>query len=262
MNESSVATEKQRDQADSLHYRTWSAPINRSCNTNCSLGCSINRYYDPSTDQFLSIDPAVSVTNQPYIFVNDDSLNSSDPLGLKLAGGKGKTANVTTSTSDGRKITTITTTSSKGVTVSISVAPYTVPVGMGVTATISATVTISEPKPQSAPSLNLSSDGSVGVNANGVQANILGSGGSPPFTLSGGYTSPSGVQHVGGDTVTTNVSVTFSYSSSGSPFPWAQIGGAISAVGTGMVLLTQSVVQECEEDPQLCIAIAAAGAAA
>jgi hypothetical protein len=42
----------------------------------------VNRYYDPSTDQFLSIDPAVATTDQPYVFTNDNSLNTEDPLGL------------------------------------------------------------------------------------------------------------------------------------------------------------------------------------
>jgi RHS repeat-associated protein len=42
----------------------------------------VNRYYDPSTDQFLSIDPKVAQTDQPYVFTNDNSLNATDPLGL------------------------------------------------------------------------------------------------------------------------------------------------------------------------------------
>jgi hypothetical protein len=175
----------------------------------------INRYYDPTSDQFLSIDPDVAETGQPYVFTNDDPLNSEDPLGLKLTGANGQTATVMTSSNDGRKTTTITTTSSKGVTVSISVAPVTVVVMVGVTAIISARATISESKPQSAPSLNVSSDGSVSVNAGGVDASVTGSGGSPAFTLSGGFTSPSTVLHVGGDKVTTNVSVTFNYQSGG-----------------------------------------------
>ena len=41
------------------------------------LTCSINRYYDPSTDQFLSVDPDVQQTDQPYVFTNDDPLNST-----------------------------------------------------------------------------------------------------------------------------------------------------------------------------------------
>jgi hypothetical protein len=41
----------------------------------------INRYYDPSTDQFISVDPDVGATDQPYIFAGDDPINSEDPLG-------------------------------------------------------------------------------------------------------------------------------------------------------------------------------------
>jgi RHS repeat-associated protein len=47
----------------------------------------INRYYDPSTDQFLSIDPDVATTDQPYLFTNDDPLNAEDPLGLQGSAG-------------------------------------------------------------------------------------------------------------------------------------------------------------------------------
>jgi RHS repeat-associated protein len=42
----------------------------------------INRYYDPTTDQFLSVDPDVATTDQPYVFTDDDPLNAEDPLGL------------------------------------------------------------------------------------------------------------------------------------------------------------------------------------
>jgi RHS repeat-associated protein len=45
----------------------------------------VNRYYDPTTDQFLSIDTAVAETDQPYIYSGDDPLNSTDPLGLSPA---------------------------------------------------------------------------------------------------------------------------------------------------------------------------------
>ncbi len=43
----------------------------------------LNRYYDPSTDSFISVDPDVQETDQPYVFVNDNPLNATDPLGLK-----------------------------------------------------------------------------------------------------------------------------------------------------------------------------------
>ncbi len=43
----------------------------------------VGRYYDPSTDQFLSVDPDVMETGQPYAFTGDDPLNATDPLGLR-----------------------------------------------------------------------------------------------------------------------------------------------------------------------------------
>jgi hypothetical protein len=43
----------------------------------------VGRYYDPSTDQFLSIDPDVAETGEPYAFTDDDPLNATDPLGLR-----------------------------------------------------------------------------------------------------------------------------------------------------------------------------------
>jgi RHS repeat-associated protein len=52
-----------------------------SYNDSTGLIYLINRYYDPATDQFLSIDPDVATTDQPYVFTNDNPLNSTDPLG-------------------------------------------------------------------------------------------------------------------------------------------------------------------------------------
>jgi hypothetical protein len=45
--------------------------------------CSINRYYDPSTNQFLSVDPKVQETNEAYVFAAGNPFNLTDPLGLK-----------------------------------------------------------------------------------------------------------------------------------------------------------------------------------
>ncbi len=42
----------------------------------------VNRYYDPATDQFISVDPLVATTGQPYAFVDGNPLNETDPLGL------------------------------------------------------------------------------------------------------------------------------------------------------------------------------------
>jgi len=39
------------------------------------------RYYDPATSQFLTKDPLVSVTGQPYAYATDNPLNNTDPTG-------------------------------------------------------------------------------------------------------------------------------------------------------------------------------------
>jgi hypothetical protein len=46
----------------------------------------VGRYYDPSTDQFLSVDPLVGGTGQPYVFAGDNPINASDPSGLSSVG--------------------------------------------------------------------------------------------------------------------------------------------------------------------------------
>jgi RHS repeat-associated protein len=42
----------------------------------------VNRYYDPGTGQFLSEDPAVSQTGQPYAYAGGNPVNATDPNGL------------------------------------------------------------------------------------------------------------------------------------------------------------------------------------
>ncbi len=42
----------------------------------------VGRYYDPATGQFLSVDPLVESTQQPYQYSNDDPVNLKDPTGL------------------------------------------------------------------------------------------------------------------------------------------------------------------------------------
>jgi RHS repeat-associated protein len=44
------------------------------------------RWYDPITGQFVSVDPLVAVTGQPYEYAGDDSVNASDPSGLITVG--------------------------------------------------------------------------------------------------------------------------------------------------------------------------------
>ena len=39
------------------------------------------RYYDPTTGQFLSVDPDVAETDQPFAYADDDPVNEADPTG-------------------------------------------------------------------------------------------------------------------------------------------------------------------------------------
>jgi RHS repeat-associated protein len=40
-----------------------------------------NRIYDPATAQFITVDPMLVSTNEPYVYASDDPLNQSDPSG-------------------------------------------------------------------------------------------------------------------------------------------------------------------------------------
>jgi RHS repeat-associated protein len=41
----------------------------------------VNRYYDPATEQFLSVDPYLAETGEPYTYTNGDPVNETDPDG-------------------------------------------------------------------------------------------------------------------------------------------------------------------------------------
>ena len=50
------------------------------------------RTYDPATSQFLSVDPAVSLSQEPYAYAGDNPVNREDAVGLQwipVAGGAG-----------------------------------------------------------------------------------------------------------------------------------------------------------------------------
>jgi RHS repeat-associated protein len=44
----------------------------------------VNRYYDPATGQFTSIDPEVRQTLQPYAYTTGDPVTETDPTGLAV----------------------------------------------------------------------------------------------------------------------------------------------------------------------------------
>lgn len=46
------------------------------------LGDSVNRYYDPTTAQFVSVDPGSVVSGSDYGYVDDNPINKIDPSGL------------------------------------------------------------------------------------------------------------------------------------------------------------------------------------
>jgi uncharacterized protein RhaS with RHS repeats len=46
----------------------------------------VDRYYDPDTGQFLTVDPDVGETGQPYAYAGGDPANGSDPTGASFWG--------------------------------------------------------------------------------------------------------------------------------------------------------------------------------
>ena len=46
----------------------------------------VGRYYDPTTGQFLSVDPDVDTTGMPYAYANGDPVDIGDPDGADAGG--------------------------------------------------------------------------------------------------------------------------------------------------------------------------------
>jgi RHS repeat-associated protein len=44
----------------------------------------VNCYYDPSTGQFLTVDPLVDQTGQPYAYVEGNPITTTDPTGADV----------------------------------------------------------------------------------------------------------------------------------------------------------------------------------
>lgn len=58
----------------------------RGCRAPVSTPVLIGRYYDPQTGQFLSVDPMVSQTLEPYQYVKDNPVGEVDPSGETFVG--------------------------------------------------------------------------------------------------------------------------------------------------------------------------------
>jgi RHS repeat-associated protein len=82
--------------AASVDYGAWDNPETTggpSCYTpfgftgaytdSTGMAYLIGRYYDPATGQFLSVDPMVGRTGEPYAYAYDSPVNEKDPSGLK-----------------------------------------------------------------------------------------------------------------------------------------------------------------------------------
>jgi hypothetical protein len=74
-------TLRRADSAARCRRMSSSAPVLRPRNTERARERRVDRYYDPSTDQFISVDPDVAETGQPYAFTGDDPVNGTDPMG-------------------------------------------------------------------------------------------------------------------------------------------------------------------------------------
>jgi hypothetical protein len=53
---------------------------------------SVGRYYDPATGQFLTVDPLVDQTGQPYAYTGGDPVNATDPTGNDFVGHLGNSS--------------------------------------------------------------------------------------------------------------------------------------------------------------------------
>jgi hypothetical protein len=97
--------------ASVVAYCSWSTSSNGIGSTTFAPACLINRYYDPSTGSFISVDPDLQQTDEPYVFVNDNPLNSADPLGLKGSIGSMCNGSKTCETTDRKIIQKVASTS-------------------------------------------------------------------------------------------------------------------------------------------------------
>jgi len=44
---------------------------------------TVHRYYDPTTGEFLTVEPEVATTRQPYLYAGEDPVNETDPSGMQ-----------------------------------------------------------------------------------------------------------------------------------------------------------------------------------
>ena len=178
-----------------VHRYPWSTPATMRCSRPRSLTFAINRYYDPATNQFLSVDPLVGETGQPYVYSNDNPLNEADPLG----------AYACSAVTNGPKQCRT------GVSITVVVWGATTATGTTVI-TATASVTVTNASPNASVTANLNWNGTVDVTVGHAGVTLVPG---PPTVVSAGlvttYTTTSTPMNVGSssarvtDAVTTTV---------------------------------------------------------
>lgn len=153
---------------DSPQRKPSSDAVRPPCTATRAIGGRVGRYYDPATDQFLSVDPDLAETGQPYAFTADDPLNSTDPLGLGPSNQFGQNCGGDSLSNCHETPTQESGTGQGGVSgpppqlsvpIQYSGKPVTVIDSETVTVTVEADVTVSGPKPYS----NITFDSNGGV---------------------------------------------------------------------------------------------------
>jgi RHS repeat-associated protein len=248
----------QTDRSASGRFRTLGSVDYERITTNASDG-SIDRYYDPATMQFLSVDPQVAVTGQPYGFVGNDPLNEVDPLG-NFYYGYGSSRVRARHHARGRCHNLSLTRSSPYHGVSHTITSPEKDFDFGIaTLSVQASATITGPDED--PSVSVDQNLVAQVNVNGNKGSFQSNGdynvnipGVNGISISNGGLQAT-VQEtfdMGGDSITTDVMATITPHSD--PFPWRE-------VIKGAVVAASAVETVCVANALACmVAAAPAGA--
>lgn len=78
----SLVSEQAPPETPCRRRRSRSSRAALPCVSGVNFHSLVHRYYDPATEQFLSVDPLVDQTGTPYAFTNGDPVNEMDPTGL------------------------------------------------------------------------------------------------------------------------------------------------------------------------------------
>jgi len=199
----------------------------------------IHRYYDPIADQFLSIDPDVVGTDQPYIYVGDNPLNSCDPLGSDPK------------VSEAQQV-------SMALALAVSMTSISIPLGTAVLTTGAAIVTFTASASVSAPTtasitkpIDVDQSGTASVKVDGTEVSVA------PSDIGDFYVT-SAVPSVGASKTVVvkghKVTVTVTVSVKPAPTDWQPTIDFVKDVVGGVVWASTVAVETCEANVLVCIA--------